>query len=66
MTIEQKKEAAKSVGFPYLFVLKEGPEFETNFLDYSLCIMQIRAETLNISSSKMIINARNTYDTHIG
>lgn len=67
MQTELKKDEWKNCSLPYLFVLKEGPEFEKNFLDYSLCIMQIRAETLNVApSSKMVVTAKNKYDTRIG
>lgn len=61
-----KKEEWKNSSPPYLFVLKEGPEFERNLLDYSLCIMQIRPETFGSSSSKIVITARNKYDTKLG
>jgi hypothetical protein len=66
MTAGSKKEEWKNNSLPYLFVLKEGPEFEKNLLDYSLCIMQIRPETFAAPSSKIVITARNKYDTKLG
>ncbi len=66
MTSGSKKEEWKNPSAPYLFVLKEGPEFEKNLFDYSLCIMQMRPETFGAPSSKIIITARNKYDTKLG
>lgn len=66
MTAGSKKEELKSSSLPYLFVLKEGPAFEKNLFDYSLCIMQIRPETFGTASSKIIISPRNKYDSKLG
>lgn len=32
--------------YPYMFMLKEGPEFKKNFLDYSLLILHTKSETI--------------------
>lgn len=67
MTTGQKKDDWKSSSLPYIFVLKEGPEFEKNLFDYSLCIMQIRPETFGASAtSKISISHRNKFDTKLG
>lgn len=36
--------------YPYMFMLKEGPEFKINFLDYSLLILHTKSETLRSPS----------------
>jgi hypothetical protein len=32
--------------YPYMFMLKEGPEIKKNSMDYSLLILQTKFETL--------------------
>jgi hypothetical protein len=32
--------------YPYMFMLKEGPEFKKDFLDYSLLILHTKSETI--------------------
>lgn len=68
MSTVRKKEA-NSISPPYLFVLKEGPQHDKNFLDYSLCIMQVRPDKLKASENDrtlMYISERKSYDSHIG
>ena len=36
----------KQMFYPYIFALKEGPNFDKNFLSYSLLMMQINNEVL--------------------
>ncbi len=40
--------------YPYMFMLKEGPEFKKDFLDYSLLILHTTSETIRSPSSKKI------------
>lgn len=61
-----KKDEGKGSPLPYMFVLKEGPEFEKNLFDYSLCMMQIRSETYNSTSSKIVVSPKNMFDARIG
>lgn len=64
MSFDHRKEESKTP--PFLFVLKEGPQFEKNLFDYSLCMMQIRPEGFKTSDSKIIVSSRNKYDSKIG
>lgn len=66
MTPEQKKEEWRNQTSPYIFVLKEGPSHQKNLLDYSLCMMQIRAEAFHPPQTKLIISSRNKFDSRIG
>ncbi|MBA3602133.1 MAG: hypothetical protein H0W50_00445 [Parachlamydiaceae bacterium] len=66
MPLEQRKEDLKNQFPPFLFVLKEGPKFNKNLFDYSLCMMQIKPEGFKNYDSKIIINSRNKYDSKIG
>ncbi len=63
---DQRKEESKNQVPPFLFVLKEGPEFEKNLLDYSLCMMQIKPESFKNSNQKIIVSSRNKYDSQVG
>jgi hypothetical protein len=66
MSKEPKREEWKSPPCPFIFVLKEGPSHQKNLFDYSLCMMQIKSEAFHIPPTKMMIAARNKYDTRMG
>ena len=42
----------KQMLFPYQFVLKEGPEFDKNFMNYSLLMLQINNEVISGQSGR--------------
>jgi hypothetical protein len=67
MSLEQRKEdLLKNQTPPYLFVLREGPEFNKNLFDYSLCMMHIKPEGFKNYDPKIVINSRNRYDSKLG
>ncbi len=42
----QKSKGITHLLYPYMFMLKEGPEFKEDFLDYSLLILHTKSEII--------------------
>ena len=53
----------KQMLYPYMFVLKEGPEFDNDSLSYSLLMLQVNTETLQ--SPKQIKKIKKTANSEL-
>jgi hypothetical protein len=54
------KKNLSNILYPYMFMLKEGPEFKKDFLDYHLLILHTTSETIRSPASYKAPVIKNT------
>ncbi len=54
------KKNLSNILYPYMFMLKEGPEFKQDFLDYHLLILHTTSEIIRSPSSLKASVTKNT------